>query len=418
MNRIISKDNILKKGERTSRTVVLVVAFFTIVKAIAGFVSGSIALLSDALHSAGDVFEILLVWLGFKISQRKPTKKFPYGFYKAESMAAFIVSFLILYVGFEIAKESYQRIFTPFTLRIPYIALAVALLDAIAIYFLGRYEERVGIEINSQSLIADGRESKLHIVSSSLVFFGILTSYFGIPEIEGIVGILLALLVFKVGFESLKDAGFSLMDVSPNREIEARVKNILKTTPQVEEFSELRLRKSGPFIFGEVKIRVKKFLEVKRAHEITDEIEGKVKTQVPQLDSFLIHAEPFKKLEQKIIIPVREKTELNSHIDEYFGRAKFFAILETKKEKIESLSFIKNPFREKEIRAGLSVARLLLEERADVLITKEIGPISLHTLSDNLVEIYKVEEGSIKQVIDDFFKDKLLKLKEPTRKKE
>lgn len=411
-------EKILKTGEKTAKKVAVIVFLFATAKVLAGFFSGSVALLSDAIHSIGDVVEILFIWLGFKISQRKPTEKFPYGFYKVENIIALIVSFLILYAGFEIAKESYQRMFTFYDLKIPQIAIMVATLDAICIYFLGKYEEKIGQKINSQSLIAAGRESKLHIISSSMVVVAIFSSYFGISRVEGIVGILLSLFIFKVGIESAKDSIYSLIDVSPSKAVEKKVKNILKSIPQVKGFSDLRLRKSGPFIFGEVKIRVKKFLEIKRVHEIADEIEEKVKTQVPQLDSFLIHAEPFKKLEQKIIIPVKEKKEFSSQIDEYFGRAEFFAILKIKKDKITSLEFKENPFKEKEIRAGLAVTRYLLEEKPDVLITKEIGPISFHTLRDNLVEVYKTERGEINQIIRDFLENKLTKLKAPSRKKE
>lgn len=414
----MSKKEILEKGKTTAKRVAIGTSFFAVAKTLIGFISGSIALLSDAFHSIGDVVEIFFVWLGFKISERKPTEKFPYGFYKAESIVALIVSALILYVGFEIAQESYQRIFTTYSLRIPQVALGIAILDAIFIYFLGRYEEKIGREINSQSLIADGKESKLHIISSSLVIFGIIFSYFGISRIEGVIGILLSLFVFKVGFESLKDAIYSLMDVSPSKAVEKKIKDIFKSMAQVEDFSNLRLRKSGPFIFGEVKIRVKKFLEVKRAHEIADEIEEEVKTKVSQLDSFLIHLEPAKKLKQKIIIPVKEKSGLNSQIDEHFGRAKFFVILKTKKDKIESLEFKENPFKEKKIRAGLSVVRFLSEEKPDVVLTKEIGPISLHTLRDNLIEVHKVEKGTVIQIMEDFFQNRLIRLKKPTRKKE
>ena len=414
----MSQKHILQKGKNAAKKVALAVAFFAIIKGLVGFISGSIALLSDAFHSIGDLFEIFFVWLGFKISERKPTEKFPYGFYKAENIVALIVSALILYVGFEIARESYQKIFTTYSLKIPYIALVVAILDAIAIYFLGKYEERVGKEINSQSLIADGKESKLHIFSSSLVVLGIAFSHFGITRVEGIVGILISLFVFKVGLESLKDAVYSLMDVSPSLEVEEKIKNVLNSISQVEDFSDLRLRKSGPFIFGEVKVRVKKFLEVQRAHEISDKIEKKIKDKIPQLDSFSIHIEPVEKLKKKIIIPIKEKKGLESLIDKRFGRADFFAILRTKRDKIEKLEFKENPFKRKKIRVGLSIARFLLKESPDVLITKEIGPISLYTLRDNLVSVYKTEKGTIKQIMDNFFKKGLIKLEKPTKKKE
>lgn len=414
----MKKKEILKIGENTAKNVSIIVFSLAVLKAIIGFISGSVALLSDALHSIGDAFSILFVWFGFKISQKEPTEKFPYGFYKAESIVSLIVSVLIIYLGYEIAQRSYQRIFISYDLKIPLIAVAVAVLDAIVIYFVGRYELKIGRQINSQSLIADGRESKLHIISSLLVVIGILSSYFGILRVEGIVGILFSLFIFKIGFESAKDSIDSLMDVSPSKEIEEKIKAILKSLSDVKGFSGLRLRKSGPFIFGEVTIKVKKFVEVKRAHEITEKIEKEVKSLFPQIESFITHTEPFKPFEQKIIIPAIEKNNLNSHIDKRFARAELFALLRVKGDEIESLQFKENPFKDKELRAGLAVTKYLLELEPDVLITREIGPISFHALRDNLIEVYKAEEGTIKEIIRDFSNNKLIKLDRPTKEKE
>ena len=411
-------EKILKTGERVARKVSSIIFLFAITKAIVGFISGSVALLSDALHSITDAIESLFVWFGFKISQRKPTEKFPYGFYKAENLTAFFISFLIIWAGFEIFKESFERIFIFQPLKMASIAVIVAVLDALSLFLLGRYEIKIGKKINSQSLTTQGKEIRLHIISSSIVVIGILSSYFGISRVEGIVGILLSLLVLKVGIESLKDSIFALMDVSPSKEIEERIKKTLRSFPNIEGFSNLKLRKSGPFIFGEVNIKIKKFVVVERAHEIVNEIEQKIKNVIPQLDSFSIHIEPFKKLEQKIIIPAKEKNELDSLIDNRFGRAEFFAILTVKKDRIESFEFKENPFKKKEIRAGLAVTRYLLKEKPDVLIVKEIGPISFHTLRDNLIEVYKAKDGKIREIVDNFLKGKLIRLKQPTRKKE
>lgn len=414
----MQKKEILKIGEVTAKKVSIIVFLLAFLKALIGYISGSIALLSDAFHSIGDAFAVLFVWVGFKISQREPTEKFPYGFYKVENIVSLIVSILIIFAGYEIAQESYKRIFISYDLKIPLLAIAVAVLDAIIIFLLGSYEVKVGEKINSQSLIIDGKESRLHIISSLLVAVGIISSFFGILGVEGIVGLLLSLLIFKVGIESVKDSVYALMDVSPSKEIEQAVKDVLNSIPDIKDFSGLRLRKSGPFIFGETNIKIKKFVEVERAHGIADKAEKKVKDIVPQIDSFIVHVEPFSPLEKKIIIPVKEKNGLNSQIDKRFARAEFFAVLKLKKDKIESFDFKENPFKEKEIRAGLVVAKYLLEEKPDILITMEIGPISFHSLRDNLIEVYQAEQGTIRQIIKDFSENQLVKLEKPTKEKE
>lgn len=409
--------DIFEKGQKTTQKVAAATIFFAVAKGVAGVLAGSIVLVADSIHSFADSFSTILAWFGLKIAQKKPTEKFQYGYYKAENITALLISGLIFYAAFEIVKTSWEKIFTTPHLSIPFLAIGVSVLDALVMFNLGTWEVKIGKAINSQSLVADGSESRMHIFSSSLVLIGLVASYLNVPYIEGIAGVLISLFILQVGVKSAKDSLFALMDVSPSKEIEEKIKEILKSSSNLQSFENLKLRKSGPFIFGEVRAEIKKFINVERAHEIADEIEKKIKAKVPQMDSFLIHITPAKKLEQKIIIPTKEKKGLDSKISEHFARAKFFAILKIKKDKIESLEFEENPFKGKEIRAGLTTAKYLLEKKLDILITKEIGPISFHTLRDNLIEIYQVKAGILSEIIKNYFENKLIKLEEPTREK-
>ena len=408
-------ENIFQKGENITIKAALTVVGFAVAKSIVGFLSGSIVLVADGIHSAADSFSTFLVWLGLKIAKKKPTEKFQYGYYKAENLSTFLVSGLIFYAGFEIVRSSVHKLFTSYQLHIPLIAISVAILDAIVMFLVGTYEVKVGREIHAQSLIADGSESRMHLFSSSVVLLGLLSSYFKIPYIEGIAGIIISGFIFSVGIESARDSILALMDVSPNKEIEDKIKQIISKFAELESFSGLKLRKSGPFIFGEIRVRMKKNISVERAHEVTERLEQEIKSKIPQVDSFLINVEPFEKEERKIVIPVKEENGIESKICNIFSRAKFFAIVSIKDKKVEDIKFKRNPFQDKEIRAGLAVAKFLLAEKPDILITKEMGPIAFHTLRDNLVEIYKADQDTVKQVIEEFLSERLARLGEPTK---
>jgi len=411
-------EDIFQKGQNITIKVVLVVIAFSIAKAVAGALSGSVVLLADAVHSAADSFSMFLVWVGLKIARKKPTEKFQYGYYKAENLSALLVSGLILYAGFEIIRESVSKILISYQLHIPLIAISVALLDAIVMFLLGTYEVKIGRKINAQSLVADGSESRMHLLSSSVVLIGLFSAYFQIPYVEGIAGILISFFILAVGIKSGRDSVLALMDVSPSPEIEREIKKILQSFSDLRDFGKLKLRKSGPFIFGEAKVRMKKFVNIERAHEITKKIEQEIKDKIPQIDSFLIYIEPFRETEQKIIIPIKEEKGIDSQISPLFSRAKFFIVLKTKEGRLESWEFRKNPFFKKEIRAGLAVAKYVLREKPDVFITKEMGPIAFHTLRDNLIEIYRTEQNTAKQAVEKFLQGQLLKLEKPTKTKE
>jgi len=409
--------DIFKKGQKAALIAGSATILFAIAKAIVGFISGSIVLLADAIHSAADSFSTFFAWFGLKIAQKRPTEKFPYGFYKVENITALIISGLVLFAGFEIIKEAINKILVVGELNIPLLAMGVAVLDAIVMFSVGCHEMKVGKLINSQSLTTDGKESKMHLFSSGIVLIGLFAKWFGIMYLEGVMGILISLFIFKIGIESGRDSIFALIDVSPSKEIEEKIEKILESIPGVKGFENLRLRKSGPFIFGEVQVKLGRSVNVSRAREISNNIEREIRRKVKSVDSLTVGVAPEVAESRKLCIPVEEEEGLNSKISTHFGRAKKFMFIELEKREIKNFYFKDNPFLEKEVRAGLEASGFVVKEKIDSIITKEMGPISLHTLRDNVVDVYQGVDGNVRELLEKFLKEKLKLLIVPTREK-
>ncbi len=410
--------NIFKAGQKTTAIAGVFTILFAIAKAVVGIISGSIVLLADAIHSAADSFSTFTAWLGLKIAQKKPTQKFPYGFYKAENVAALIISGLILFAGFSIVKEGINKIFTEYQLNIPLIAIILAITDAIVMFLIGSYEIKVGRKINSQSLIADGKESRMHIFSSSVVLIGLIATIINIPYLEGIAGIVISLFIFEVGISSAKDSIFALMDVAPSKKNEQKVKRTLNKISGIRGYDNLKLRKAGPFVFGEVEAKVGKTVNVEKAGQISKIIEQEIKKKVELIDSFAVKVVPFQTKQRKFCIPIEKDQGLDSKIYDHFGRAKKFLFLEMDGKKVKNYCVKDNPYQQKEIRAGLNAASFVVKEKIDFVIITEIGPISLHTLRDNVVDVYQASsDQTINQIIKKLANNELELLKTPTRKK-
>lgn len=410
--------NIFKAGQKTTAIAGVFTILFAIAKAVVGIISGSIVLLADAIHSAADSFSTFTAWLGLKIAQKKPTQKFPYGFYKAENVAALIISGLILFAGFSIVKEGINKIFTEYQLNIPLIAIILAITDAIVMFLIGSYEIKVGRKINSQSLIADGKESRMHIFSSSVVLIGLIATIINIPYLEGIAGIVISLFIFEVGINSAKDSIFALMDVAPSKKNEQKVKRTLNKISGIRGYDNLKLRKAGPFVFGEVEAKVGKTVNVEKAGQISKIIEQEIKKKVELIDSFAVKVVPFQTKQRKFCIPIEKDQGLDSKIYDHFGRAKKFLFLEMDGKKVKNYCVKDNPYQQKEIRAGLNAASFVVKEKIDFVIITEIGPISLHTLRDNVVDVYQASsDQTINQIIKKLANNELELLKTPTRKK-
>ena len=405
----------IKKGKEVSMNCTIATVVLTLLKGVVGYISGSIALIADSFHSFSDIFTILATWIGLKISQKKPDKKFPYGYYKAETFVSLFVSIFVIAAGVGIFRESVISFFTPNEIRIGYIALSVSALSALVSYIISFYEIKIGKEIKSNALTMNGYESRMDVVTSISVFIGVLSSYLGIKYVEGAVGIFISFMLVKYGVKGFYESILILMDASPDVKLEKKILNMILKIENVKDVKFVKLRKSGMVIFGEATIIVKGSINVERAHEISDEIENKLKREIPELNEMMIHIEPEKKSEYVVSIPVDGKS--GKIISKKFSRALYFAFISIKNKDITGIKVIENPYKEKKIRVGLSIGNFL-SNKCDVVIAKNIGEISFHVLRDNFIDIYRTNEINVSDALKKYFDGKLEKLKKETKEVE
>ena len=370
--------------------------------------------MTDALHNVADLTASFASWFGLRISQRKPTERFRYGYYKAESLATLAVSIFILYAAFELLLEGYARLYIVSEPTMPFETLGTSLISAVVSYLLANYMRKAGEKVNSQSLKANAQERTTHVLTSSVISVGILLTFLRVPYVEGVLTLVFSLVIFKTGIFAAKDSVFALMDVSPSKDVEDRVKEIIKSIAGVEAFENLKLRKSGPFVFGEVSVKIRKSVDVKRAHEIAGSIERKIREELMTIDSFTVHIEPFKAKTHKLVIPVKQNRDLDSEIADRFGRANYFVFVTVDEQNEKSVYIRENPHSKDSIQAGFKAVNFIVKEKIDVLIAKSIGGISFHTLRDHLVDIYQVEGGKAGIAVDNYVGGTLEPLTEPT----
>jgi cation diffusion facilitator family transporter len=277
------------KGIVVSRRSTFVLVILAIAKGTVGLLSGSIALLADAAHTTMDIAGSVIVWLGLRLSIRKPTDQFPYGFYKAESICALIVCIIMTLTGVEILRDSMERLYTPSVISFRPVVIAVAIGSGIVSYFLALYKEKAGREINSQGLRIESRHSMADVLNSGLVCGGILLTYLKISWAEPLAAVIISAFLLWTAFTFGKDSVFSLMDVSPHPEMRKAIEDTIISTPDVKGVHALRIRRSGPFVFVEAHVEVDGGISLERAHMIADEVQDRVKKKFKEVDSTAIH---------------------------------------------------------------------------------------------------------------------------------
>lgn len=391
----------LKKGEKIAKYSSLVNMFLALLKGMVGVLSGSIALIADAVNSFSDIFASIAVYIGLRLSQRKPDEKFPYGYYKLETFSSLVVSLIIIFSGVEIAIESFHSYLNPEPIGIPLISLSVAVISVIMNLVLFRYQGRVGKEIRSQALVNDGKHSLVDALSSCIVFIGIFLAYIGHTSIQGVAGFIIAILIIYMGLKLGKDALLVLLDVGPDPQQIQTIQSLLKTIPGVEGFHDIKIRRSGPFVFAELHLETKKELPVEKAYELSEKVKMKVKDVITELDTLTVQIEPAKKDKMRFVIPLESNKGWDSSISKHFGKAPYFLIAELKKGKLENYKIEVNPGKDLEKKRGIKAAEFLAKEAVDVLISGEdVGEGPSYVLMEELIQIVDLEGEDLDEILN------------------
>lgn len=407
--KIMSTERI-RQGKLAARNSAVTLFLFTLVKGSVGLASGSIALTADALHSLTDVASSLAVWFGLRISEKKPDRTFSYGYYKAETMASLLVSLLVLFAGAGILREAVRGLLQPEEITLTYLALAVSLVSVLGSYLLMKYKWSVGRKIDSPALIADARHSGVDVYASLVVFSGILFSSLRLPQFESLAGIAVSILILRTALVMGRESLMVLMDACVHPELRDRIIDAITSVEGVRNVHDVRLRRSGLFMFGEAHVEVDAGESVQKAHEKTRIIEEKIKKMVVGLDSFNIHVEPKKKTVNKIAVPVKEDNGVKSTLSPHFGKTPFYLFAEVMAGNVKYLGVKENPAKDLDKKIGLTAAKFLIENKTDVLISLGVGEGAYYALKEHGVEMYQPRGIIAGENITNFVEGRLSRL--------
>jgi cation diffusion facilitator family transporter len=358
--------------------------------------SGSIALVADAIHSLSDVISSATVLAGIKISKRK-SKIFPYGLYKVENLVSLVSSLFIFFAGYEIAVSIFLGEQDLNIGRLP-VAMAGVVLTILITYTFSRYELRRGRKTGSPSLIADAQHIKTDMLSSGVIFFGLLGGLFGLP-LDRVAALVMVFFIGKAGLGIFLDAIRVLLDASLDFETLDRVKSTILEDRKVGTINALWGRNSGRFKFIEADI-VLKVHDLDRAHAITRRIEREIKERVSNVDHILIHYEPQKRETRTYVIPLAGD---KMTISEHFGEAPYFylATLRESDGTILEEKFLHNPFLGEEKGKGIKVSEWLVQQGADTVLTRRYfkGKGPSYVFSDAEVDVHVTKAKSIEEAV-------------------
>lgn len=407
----------LKQGKNAAFIASLANLGLAVMKGIVGTLFGSPLLVADAFHSSADLLAHAASGFGLWIASRGKSKRFPYGLYRAETLACLIVGCLIALAGFEIFKEGLEKLQHLESVEsFPLLPMAASIISSITAFFVARMEAKAGKAIGSQSLIANAREAVLDIYTSLIVLAGIFLAYYEIPYVEGSIIIMIAILIFKLGIENIWNSLLILLDANPDIDMQSKIEEMVNRIYGVKGISNVKIRKSGPFNMVECVISTRPSLSLYKAHELADRVEDCIMKKYEHIESVIVHMEPMTGETRVAAVPVKNTDGINSIVHEHFARAPYFLILELNDNHHEIIESQKNGFLEQKQHMGVKAARVIIQDRIDILFAHNVGEISYHMLRDNLVDIYEVNDGArVSDIIKDYRLNRLSPMTGPTR---
>ncbi len=277
------------------RTVWLALAALTItslIQIVIVFWSGSIALFADTAHNIGDALNSIPLLVAFYLVRRVATRRYTYGFNRAEDVAGIFIVLSIAFSAGVIFWESFQRFLNPQPLAsLGWVAVAaiIGFLGNEAVAFL---QIRVGRKIGSAAMVADGLHARTDGITSLAVLLAAAGSWFGYPIVDPIIGLLIGIAILFITKEATITMWYRLMDaIEP--ELLAEAEHVIGHQAEVKALRRLRMRWMGHRLHAEAHIAVDPFLTTTQSHQVAEEVRHALFHAITKLSEAIIHVEPW-----------------------------------------------------------------------------------------------------------------------------
>lgn len=265
-------------------------------KLLAGILAHSGAMVSDAIHSASDVFSSIIVIIGVKLSARDSDKEHPYGHERFECVAAIILSVVLLFTGLAIGAEALQNIMggNYESLAIPgQLALIAALISIVtkeAMYWYTRINAK---RIDSSALMADAWHHRSDALSSIGALIGIAGARMGFPILDPIASLIICFFIAKAALDIFKDAIDKMVDHSCDIDTENAIRRLVESQTGVMGIDFLQTRVFGNKIYVDIEISADGNLSLNEAHEIAEKAHDAIENEFPKVKHIMVHVNPY-----------------------------------------------------------------------------------------------------------------------------
>ena len=398
---------ILISASRVARyTLIFLISLF-VVRLVVSIFTGSIALLADALNSLSDTLIIVVIYFSLHVMTKKPNGRFPYGYYRLEDLVELFMSITFFILAVSIVMRGIYVVTTGLYVTHNYgIAVVLEIVAGVSSLVIASHQKRIAEETGVGSLALSARDLQIDAIAAFFVALNIfLNSWYTFP-FEGIAAIIIGLLIITTAFRGAKSSLKGLLDIWDKPELIAKIKNIINEHAPLKA-GEIRLRRVGPFIFGDAIVYAPEEMRLEDIDDIMSDIENEIRNKIPEIIDFVINVEPLEETRVICAIPA-EEDGIISRIAEKFECADKFLIvsIDPKSGSIETLGVLKNIFRRRR-NPEVKICKELLKYNVDCVVVKDIGETSFELLKAYSVDTYRAEVSTIEEILRNFINQKL-----------
>lgn len=264
-------------------------------KLIAGLIGHSSAMISDAVHSASDVFSTIVVLIGVKLSSKESDKEHPYGHERLECVAAIVLAVVLLLTGLGIGYDAiknilggnYKELTAPTVLAL--VAAIISIVAKEAMYWYTRYYAK---RIDSSALMADAWHHRSDALSSVGALIGIGGAMLGYPVMDSIASLVIFFFIAKAAYDIFKDAIDKMVDHACDEETEKAIYDAVLEQEEVLGIDMLQTRIFGNKIYVDLEIQLDENYTLKKAHDIAEEVHEHIEQNFPKVKHIMVHVNP------------------------------------------------------------------------------------------------------------------------------
>lgn len=277
--------------KRATDIALVINIFLFAIKAVVGYLSNSIAVISEALNSLTDILSSIGIKYAVKISREKPDSKHQFGHSAAQPIAAFILSVFAFVVGINIIEESVKRLIQPQVIDvIPEVYIVLLITIAVKI-ILNRYQVRIAKMFKSPAVRAASVDSINDVLASSIALIGVIGAAFNLKVIDSIAGIMVAMFIFKSGYEVAKENLDYLMGRSADGDFIESVKKIALEIDGVKGINDLRSHYVGNKFHIEIHVEVDRDSSTSATHDIGNNVRFALE-KMDDVQKVFVHVDP------------------------------------------------------------------------------------------------------------------------------